>query len=186
MTSSNTDHAASIGGASGSSTDSLAALFSQLNVSDDSTVALASTLREIVQNAVIAALQEVAAASTGAPAATPANPAATPANPAATPAKPAATPANTIVTLDNTAATATTLLTRTHHGVTYYVPHPSASGPFYWVNRGRQIGVFATWQGTSTHVIGVSRSSFSKIHSVTEGIRLVIEAIDRGETEIIP
>ncbi|KIK42784.1 hypothetical protein CY34DRAFT_43900, partial [Suillus luteus UH-Slu-Lm8-n1] len=65
-----------------------------------------------------------------------------------------------------------------HGGVTYDIPHPSASGPFYWVNRGRHIGVFATWQRTSTHVTGVSRASFSKIHSVAEGIRLIKEAID--------
>lgn len=35
--------------------------------------------------------------------------------------------------------------TMTHGGVTYNIPHPSASGPFYWVNHGHHIGVFATW-----------------------------------------
>lgn len=119
--------------------DLLAALFSQLNVNDNSTVALTSALREIVQNAVIAALQEVAAATTRAPALVRPSAATIPASSTTAPlVAAAATPANA-------AATATTLLTRTHHGVTYYIPHPSACGPFYWVNRGRHIGVFATW-----------------------------------------
>ncbi|KAG0696457.1 hypothetical protein DFH29DRAFT_1004532 [Suillus ampliporus] len=194
MTSSSTDNTvptASIGGASGSSTDSLSALFSQLNVSGTSTVALTSTLHDVVQNAVIAALQEVATASTGAPAlagpSTPAIPA-TPTNtvPTATAFQTAnmvTTPAaNTVTTPANTA----TLPVRTHHGVMYHVPCQDASGPFYWVSRGHRIGIFATWQGTSTHVTGVSCASFSRVHLVAEGIRLIMEAIDCRETEIIP
>ncbi|KAG1904045.1 uncharacterized protein F5891DRAFT_977548 [Suillus fuscotomentosus] len=69
--------------------------------------------------------------------------------------------------------------------VTYNVPAADATGPFYWVTRGRCIGIFSTWQQTSSHVIGVSRASFSKVRSVAEGIQLMEEAIDRGETEVL-
>ncbi|KAG1857805.1 hypothetical protein F4604DRAFT_1931310 [Suillus subluteus] len=65
--------------------------------------------------------------------------------------------------------------------VNYNVPAADATGPFYWVTRGRRIGVFSTWQQTSSHVIGVSRASFSKVRSVAEGIQLMEEAIGRGE-----
>ncbi|KAG1786546.1 uncharacterized protein HD556DRAFT_1449635 [Suillus plorans] len=70
--------------------------------------------------------------------------------------------------------------------VTYNVPAADATGPFYWVTRGRCIGIFSTWQQTSSHVIGVSRASFSKVHSVAEGIQLMEEAITCGETEVLP
>ncbi|KAG1836190.1 hypothetical protein C8R48DRAFT_555659, partial [Suillus tomentosus] len=90
-------------------------------------------------------------------------------------------PAVTSATPANIVAIPTAHHTRTHHGVTYDVPHPNTSSPFYWVNHGHRIGIFTTWQGTSIHVTGVSRSSFSKIHSVAEGIRLINGAIDHGE-----
>ncbi|KAG1738073.1 uncharacterized protein EDB91DRAFT_1249370 [Suillus paluster] len=177
MTSSSTDNtvpAASIGGLQ---------VQALLNVSGTSTVTLTSALYEVVQNAVITALQEVATASTGAPAL--AGPSA-PAIPATlTNTVPTATAfqtTNMVTTPANTAA----LPVRTHCGVTYHVPRPDASSPFYWVNCGCHIGIFATWQGASTHVTGVSRSSFSRVHSVAEGIRLITEAIDCRETEIIP
>lgn len=120
--------------------DSLATLFSQLNVHGNNAVTLSSALHRVVQNAVVAALQEVAIAA-GAPAIPASAPPVTTAPPVITadpPAVTSATPANIV-------AIATIRDTRTHHGVTYDVPHPNASGPFYWVNRGRRIGVFATW-----------------------------------------
>lgn len=101
--------------------DLLAALFSQLDIDDDNTAALTSALHGVVQKAVVAALQEVANTIAA----------------AAPLAVTAATPANDVA--------AAAVQTMTHGGVTYDIPHPSASGPFYWVNRGRHIGVFATW-----------------------------------------
>lgn len=122
-----------------------------MNISGTSAAALTSALHEVVQSAVIAALQEVAAASTGAPASV--GPSALVIPPPSVVAAAAATPANTVPTATSfqTADTVTppaksaALPVRTHRGVTYHVPHPDASGPFYWVNRGRNIGVFATW-----------------------------------------
>ncbi|KAG2741135.1 hypothetical protein P692DRAFT_20646226, partial [Suillus brevipes Sb2] len=76
--------------------------------------------------------------------------------------------------------------TQTSVEVTYNIPASDAAGPFYWVTRGRRIGVFSTWQQTSSHVIGVSRASFSKVRSVAEGVQLMEQAIERGETEVLP
>ncbi|KAG2144237.1 hypothetical protein DEU56DRAFT_910593 [Suillus clintonianus] len=73
--------------------------------------------------------------------------------------------------------------TRLYGGITYDVPAPNASGPYYWVTRGRRVGIFSTWQRTSSHVIGVSRASFSKVRSIAEGVQLMENAIDSGETE---
>ncbi|KIK33163.1 hypothetical protein CY34DRAFT_100092, partial [Suillus luteus UH-Slu-Lm8-n1] len=77
------------------------------------------------------------------------------------------------------------LYSRTHGGITYDVPSPSASGPYYWVTRGSRIGIFSTWQQASSYVIGVSRASFSRVRSVVDGIQLMEDAIDRGDTEVI-
>lgn len=93
--------------------------------------------------------------------------------------------------------------TQLYGGITYNIPASNASGPYYWVTRGRRIGVFSSWcvasalfvvgkltdfltrQQTSSHVIGVSRASFSKVRSIAEGMQLMENAIDRGETELL-
>lgn len=40
--------------------------------------------------------------------------------------------------------------TRLYGGITYDVPVPNASGPYYWVTRGRRVGIFSTWCISST------------------------------------
>ncbi|KAG2749986.1 hypothetical protein P692DRAFT_20730847, partial [Suillus brevipes Sb2] len=77
--------------------------------------------------------------------------------------------------------------TRTHRGVIYIVPELNSVGPFYWISHGHHIGVgvVATWQQTSSHVTGVSCSSYSRVGSAAQGISLIEEAIDRGDTKVI-
>ncbi|KAG1797970.1 hypothetical protein EV424DRAFT_1352661 [Suillus variegatus] len=70
--------------------------------------------------------------------------------------------------------------TRLYGGITYDVPAPNASGPYYG---SPALDQFLTRQGTSSHVIGVSRASFSKVRSIAEGVQLMENAIDSGETE---
>ncbi|KIK35557.1 hypothetical protein CY34DRAFT_95877 [Suillus luteus UH-Slu-Lm8-n1] len=121
-----------------------------------------SKIHDAVQNALVATISTISAVSTTS-ASTPLIPALTPSTTSASaPLIPALTPV-----------------------VTYNVPAADATSPFYWVTRGRHIGIFSTWQQTSSHVIGVSRASFSKVRSVAEGIQLMKEAIDRGEMEVL-
>lgn len=40
-------------------------------------------------------------------------------------------------------------------------------------------------QQASSYVIGVSRASFSRVRSVVDGIQLMEDAIDHGDTELI-
>ncbi|KAG1781390.1 hypothetical protein EV702DRAFT_1042489 [Suillus placidus] len=75
--------------------------------------------------------------------------------------------------------------TQLHGNIRYDVPAPNASGPYYWVTCSRRVGIFSTWQQTSSHVIGVNQASFSKVHSLAEGMQLMNNAIDRGETELL-
>lgn len=44
---------------------------------------------------------------------------------------------------------------------------------------------FTNRQQTSSHVISVSRASFSKARSVAEGVQLMEGAIERSETELL-
>ncbi|KAG2138355.1 hypothetical protein DEU56DRAFT_912517 [Suillus clintonianus] len=136
-------------------TDSLIALLAQMNI----------TGQEASDNALVAAVSAISAVSTTS---------------ASTPLVPALTPSTT-----STSAPLIPALPALTPVVNYDVPAADATGPFYWVTRGRRIGVFSTWQQTSSHVIGVSRASFSKVRSVAEGIQLMKEAIGRGETEVL-
>ncbi|KAH7918604.1 hypothetical protein BV22DRAFT_1051622 [Leucogyrophana mollusca] len=69
-------------------------------------------------------------------------------------------------------------------GVIYEVPPYSAPGPFYCVIRGLRLGVFSTWAQTSPHVTGVSHRRFKKVSSIVEGMRLLHDAILRGEAAV--
>ncbi|KAG2113418.1 uncharacterized protein F5147DRAFT_650360 [Suillus discolor] len=178
-----------------SSGDSIAALFTQLNISSNNAASLTSVLQGVIQNTVVAAIQEVATAAQGV---TIAAPAAT-IPPVAT--APSVITPHTILlmatTLATTAIASTPPLvtappvvtaatyTRTHHRVIYIIPEPNSVSPFYWISHGRRIGVVATWQQTSSYVPGVSRSSYSRVRTVAQGIRLIEEAIDRRDTEVI-
>ncbi|KAG1737157.1 uncharacterized protein EDB91DRAFT_1249803 [Suillus paluster] len=185
MTSSGTDSqvpAAPI--ASPSSGDSSTALFAQLNINGNNVVSLTSALSVVVQNTVIVTIQEVAAA---APVVTIAAPTASPVIDSTVTVASTATNSTPPVTTTPPAIVAATVThTQAHCGVIYITPEPNSAGPFYWISRGRHIGVVATWQWTSTYVTGVSRSSYSRIRSAAEGIRLIEEAIDCGDTEVIP
>ncbi|KAG1868743.1 hypothetical protein C8R48DRAFT_771519 [Suillus tomentosus] len=195
MTSSSTDsQVPAVSIASPSSDDSLTALFAQLNINGNNAASLTSALSVVVQNAVISAIQEVAAATQAVTIAAPAISAIIPPVATAPPViNSAVTVASTatnftlpVITTPPTVAAAALTHTRVHRGVIYITPEPNSAGPFYWISRGRRIGVVATWQQTSTYVTGVSHSSYSRIRSAAEGIRLIEEAIDRGETEVVP
>ncbi|KAG1844728.1 hypothetical protein C8R48DRAFT_780147 [Suillus tomentosus] len=178
-----------------SSGDLIAALFTQLNISSNDAASLTSVLQGVIQNAVVAAIQEVATAAQGVTIAAPAStipPVAT-APSVITPhtiALIATTLATTAIASTPPLVTAPPVVTaatytRTHLGVIYIIPEPNSVGPFYWINRGRRIGVVATWQQTSSYVTGVSRSSYSGVRTVAQGIRLIEEAIDHGDTKVI-
>ncbi|KAG0694346.1 hypothetical protein DFH29DRAFT_880766 [Suillus ampliporus] len=164
MTSSGTDsQVPAVSIASPSSGDSLMALFSQLNINGNNTVSLTSALSVVVQNAVIATIQEVVAA---APVVTVAAPAISAIIPPVATAPPII---NSMVTVASTATNSTPPVTTTpptivaaavthtwaHHGVVYITPEPNSASPFYWISCGRRIGVVATWQQTSTYVTGM-------------------------------
>ncbi|KAG2123292.1 hypothetical protein DEU56DRAFT_760103 [Suillus clintonianus] len=146
-------------------TDSLIALLAQMNITGQEASDVTSKIHDAVQNALVAAVSAISAVSTTS---------------ASTPLVPALTPSTT-----STSAPLIPALPALTPVVNYDVPAADATGPFYWVTRGRRIGVFSTWQQTSSHVIGVSRASFSKVRSVAEGIQLMKEAIGRGETEVL-
>ncbi|KAG2153816.1 hypothetical protein DEU56DRAFT_907295 [Suillus clintonianus] len=198
------------GNGTGNCTDSLAALLAQLNITGKQASDVTSTIHGVVQNALVAAVSAISTVSTTT-ASVPLTPAPTPVPvsapsvtispatsgvtvpPVSAPIPPTAsaplTPAPTPVPVPAPAVTvspATSGITQPQVNVTYDIPPNDAMGPFYWVTRGRRIGIFSTWQQTSSHVIGVSRASFSKVRSVAEGIQLMEAAIDRGETEILP
>ncbi|KAG1891726.1 uncharacterized protein F5891DRAFT_986599 [Suillus fuscotomentosus] len=181
MTSGTNSHvpAASIVGPS--SGDLIAALFTQLNISSNNAASLTSVLQGVIQNAVVAAIQEVATAAQGVTIAAHAStipPVATAPSVITPHTIPliATTLATTAITSTPPLVTAPPVVTAatytwTHLGVIYIIPEPNSVGPFYWINHGRRIGVVATWQQTSSYVTG--------------GIRLIEEAIDRGDTEVI-
>ncbi|KAG2126515.1 hypothetical protein DEU56DRAFT_916031 [Suillus clintonianus] len=146
-------------------TDSLIALLAQMNITGQEVSDVTSKIHDAVQNVLVAAISAISAVSTTS---------------ASTPLVPALTPSTT-----STSAPLIPALPALTPVVNYDVPAADATGPFYWVTRGRRIGVFSTWQQTSSHVIGVSRASFSKVRSVAEGIQLMKEAIGRGETEVL-
>ncbi|KAG1881241.1 hypothetical protein F4604DRAFT_1922247 [Suillus subluteus] len=143
-------------------TDNLIALLAQMNITGQEASDVTSKIHDAVQNALVAAVSAISAVSTTS---------------ASTPLIPALTPSTT--------STSAPLIPTLTPVVNYNVPAADATGPFYWVTRGRRIGVFSTWQQTSSHVIGVSRASFSKVRSVAKGIQLMEEAIGRGETEVL-
>ncbi|KAG2079403.1 uncharacterized protein F5147DRAFT_775874 [Suillus discolor] len=129
---------------------------------------MTSKIHDVVQNVLVAAVSAISAVSTTSASASPI--------PASTPV-PAITVSPVLVPAP--------LAVVPQVNVTYHVPVADAMGPFYWVTHGRCIGIFSTWQQTSSHVTGMSRASFSKVRSVAEGIQLMEEAIDRGETEVL-
>ncbi|KAG2119821.1 uncharacterized protein F5147DRAFT_647697 [Suillus discolor] len=201
--------------AGGNGADNLAALLAQMNITGQDASKVTSTIHDVVQNAVVAAVSAISVVSTTvvsdpltptptsvlAPttaASAPLTPAPTPVPPTSTAASAPLTPAPTPVPIVNmlpVSAPAPLVvvptrgavgLTQTPVKVTYDMPAADATGPFYWVTRGRRISIFSTWQQTSSHVIGVSRASFSKVRSVAEGMQLMEKAINRGETELLP
>ncbi|KAG1731232.1 uncharacterized protein EDB91DRAFT_1085167 [Suillus paluster] len=155
MTSSSTDSQVPVASiASPSSSDSLTALFAQLNINSNNRVSLTSALSVVIQNAVIVAIQEVAAAA--AQAVTVAAPAISAIIPPVATAPPII---NSMVTMASTATNSTPPATTTpptivaaavthmqaHRGVVYITPEPNYAGPLYWISRGCCIGVVATW-----------------------------------------
>ncbi|KAG1768281.1 hypothetical protein EV702DRAFT_1203370 [Suillus placidus] len=189
--------------AGGNGADNLAALLAQMNITGQDASEVTSAIHDIVQNAVVAAVSAISDFSTTV-VSDPLTPAPT-SVPAPTTAPSALlTPALTSVPAPAPVATVNVLpvsapvplvveptpgavdFTQTPVEVTYNIPVLDATGPFYWVTRGRRIGIFSTWQQTSSHVIGVSRASFSKVLSVAEGVQLMEQAIDCGETEVLP
>ncbi|KAG2030390.1 hypothetical protein BDR03DRAFT_1017202 [Suillus americanus] len=155
-------------GNGGNGTDSLIALLAQMNITGGQASDVTSTIHDVVQNALVAAVSAISAVSTTLASASP-TPASTPV-PAIT-ASPVLVPAPLAVVPEV--------------NVTYHVPAADAMGPFYWLTHGRSIGIFSTWQQTSSHVIGVSKASFLKVRSVAKGIRLMEEVIDHSETEVL-
>lgn len=122
--------------------DSLMALFARLNIDGNNADSLTSALSAVVHNAVISAIQEVAAASQAVSVAAPAISAIV--SPVAT-ALPTPTNLTPTVTTSPTISAAAVTHTRVHRGVIYITPEPNSSSPFYWISRGRRIGVVATW-----------------------------------------
>ncbi|KIK33265.1 hypothetical protein CY34DRAFT_55060, partial [Suillus luteus UH-Slu-Lm8-n1] len=53
--------------------------------------------------------------------------------------------------------------------------------PFYYVTRGRYIGIFSGWDATGPKVLGVSRAIYHRVDSIEQGINIVKGAIDRGD-----
>ncbi|KAG1806127.1 uncharacterized protein BJ212DRAFT_1303779 [Suillus subaureus] len=155
-------------GNGGNGTDSLTALLAQMNITGDQASDMTSTIHDVVQNALVAAVSIISTVLTTLASASP--------TPASTPV-PTLTPSPVLVPAP--------LAVVPQVNVTYHVPAAGAMGPFYWVTHGHRIGIFSTWQQTSSHVIGMSRASFSKVLSVAEGIWLMEEAIDCSEMEVL-
>ncbi|KAG2339652.1 hypothetical protein BDR05DRAFT_1003152 [Suillus weaverae] len=176
----------------GDAADSLSALFEQLNISGPTAAALTVALCGFIQDTVIATVREVTVEATVNVSPVPNeidNPAAATASPpvdatTATASVDANTASAPVGTVDVAAGPpAATVHTQLYGNVSYDVLAPNASGPYYWVTRGCHVGIFSTWQQTSSHVIGVSQASFSKVHSLAEGMQLMKNAIDCGESE---
>ncbi|KAG1723255.1 uncharacterized protein EDB91DRAFT_1087880 [Suillus paluster] len=129
MTSSGTDSQVPVAPiASPSSGDSLTALFAQLNINGNNTVSLTSALSVVVQNAVIATIQEVAAA---APVVTVAAPTAPPVIDLMVTVASTATNSTPPVTTTPPAIVAAAVThTRAHRGVIYITPEPNSCRPF--------------------------------------------------------
>lgn len=147
------------------STDSLAVLLARMNITGQQASDVTSTIHDVVQNALVAAVAAISTVSTTM-ASAPLTPEPTPV-PAPTTAvtiSPAtsgvtAPPVSAHAPLDVLPSTtadvpppaaavhpsAAAVFTQTHNNVTYNVPAADATGPFYWVTRGRRIGIFSTW-----------------------------------------
>ncbi|KAG1727952.1 uncharacterized protein EDB91DRAFT_1253698 [Suillus paluster] len=140
MTSSGTDSQVPVASiASPSSSDSLMALFAQLNINGNNAVSLTSALFVVIQNTVIVAIQEVAAATQVVTIAAPAISA------IILPVTTAPPIINSTVTVASTATNSTPPVTttpptvvavavthmRAHRGVVYITPEPNSAGPFY-------------------------------------------------------
>lgn len=140
------------------STDSLAVLLARMNITGQQASDVTSTIHDVVQNALIAAVAAISTVSTTM-ASAPLTPEPTPV-PAPTTAV-TISPATSGVTAPPVSAhapldvfptptadvppPAAAVFTQTHNNVTYNVPAADATGPFYWVTRGRHIGIFSTW-----------------------------------------
>ncbi|KAG2338571.1 hypothetical protein BDR05DRAFT_1004144 [Suillus weaverae] len=188
--------------AGGDGADNLAALLAQMNITGQDASEVTSAIHDIVQNAVVAAVSAISDVSTTAvsDSLTPA-PTSVPAPTTApsallTPAPtsvPAPAPVDTVNVLPVSAPVPLIVeptpgavdSTQTPVEVAYNIPVLDATGPFYWVTCGCRISIFSTWQQTSSHVIGVSRASFSKVCSVAKGVQLMEQAINCGETEVL-
>lgn len=139
--------------------DGLTALLEQLNISVPTAAALTVALHEFIQDTVAATVREVTAGATDsiplvAAVSTPVRDTV-----AATVCEVTAGATDTlsiplIAAVPSPMVPAPTLATttpsasphsRTYSGTTYDVPAPTALGPYYWVTRGRRIGVFSTW-----------------------------------------
>ncbi|KAG2108395.1 uncharacterized protein F5147DRAFT_773602 [Suillus discolor] len=164
--------------------DSLSALLEQLNISEPTAVALTIALRGFIKDTVITTVHEVTAEATANVLTAP-NQTRSIDDPAATTSIPPidATIATAPVDTNTAGLPAAIVYTQLYGSIRYDVPAPSASGPYYWVTRGRRVSIFSTWQQTSSHIIGVSQASFSKVRSIAEGMQLIENVIDCGETE---
>lgn len=161
------------------STDSLAVLLAWMNITGQQASDVTSTIHDVVQNTLVAAVSAISTVSTTMASAplTP-EPTPVPAPTSAVTISPAtsgvtAPPVSVHAPLDvvptptadvppaaadvlPTAAdvpppaaavppSAAAVFTQTLNNVTYNVPAADATGPFYWVTRGRRIGIFSTW-----------------------------------------
>ncbi|KIJ91086.1 hypothetical protein K443DRAFT_135564 [Laccaria amethystina LaAM-08-1] len=66
--------------------------------------------------------------------------------------------------------------------VNYHLPAAGATGPYYCITRGRDIGVYAGWEHVSPLVIGVSRAVFGRVDSIQEGRNRMDTAESAGLT----
>lgn len=103
---------------------------------------------------------------------------------------------------EDAAAAATALVNDSmliHYRDTYFNVPVEATPPFYYVTRGRYIGIFSGWwagfseflmssssflpcrDATGPKVLGVSRAIYHRVDSIEQGINIVKGAIDRGD-----
>jgi hypothetical protein len=131
-----------------------------MNITGQDASEVTSAIHDIVQNAVVAAVSAISDASTTV-VVDPLTPAPTSVSPPTT--APLSDVLTTAVSDPLTSAPAPTSapsallnpvvgptpglvdFTQTSVEVTYNIPASDAAGPFYWVTRGRRIGVFSTW-----------------------------------------
>ncbi|KIK15806.1 hypothetical protein PISMIDRAFT_25224 [Pisolithus microcarpus 441] len=77
-----------------------------------------------------------------------------------------------------------------HYVVSYnsmlvVLPSEGIDGPFYFITRGRLVGIIARWENTSPLIIGVSGATFGSVSSVERGWKAVEDAIRVGDARYL-